>query len=232
MSERVNGWQAPRDEPTGEEPLIEGLTVAPPPSVQHDGDAVTTGTIPVVVDEPLPSRRPGRSPVGRWLGILAGVCVVLGALAGLAWATVVPLTLYRVQADGRATTTERGLAGYVAGDAWFVLIGILVGLGIGWLCWRWFGGLGWPAAVIATLASTATGLICWLVGWLIGPGPIEPRLALAKPGQELPIELTVRGFTAVLAWPFAALLILMLVSAVSPDPEDAGRPAPAPGSGA
>ncbi|WP_425308871.1 hypothetical protein AADG42_08955 [Ammonicoccus fulvus] len=220
MSERLNGF-SPGEEPEGE-PLLEGLTVAPPPSVQHDGDAVTTGTIPVVAD-PKPSRRPVRTPLARWLLIMAAICVAVGALAGAVWALVVPLTLYRVQDDGRATTTERGLAGYIAGDAWFVVIGVVLGVAIGLWCWRWFGGLGWPAAVIAVLASTATGLVCWWVGWMIGPGPIEARLALAEAGQELPIELTVRGHAAVLAWPFAALLVLMLISAVSPDPEETRR---------
>ncbi len=221
MSERLNSFQ-PGEEPEGE-PLLEGLTVAPPPSVQHDGDAVTTGTIPVVADEPMPSRRPVRTPVARWLLIMAAICLTVGAVAGAVWAMLVPLSLYQVREDGRATTTERGLAGYIAGDAWFVAIGVVLGLVIGWWCWRWFGGLGWPAAVLAVLASTGTGLMCWWVGWMIGPGPIDARLALAQPGQQLPIELTVRGPAAVLAWPFAALLVLMLISAVSPDPEETRR---------
>lgn len=221
MSERLNGFP-PGEEPNAE-PLLEGLTVAPPPSVQHDGDAVTTGTIPVVVDTPMPSRRPVRSPLSRWLLIMGAICVALGAIAGVVWAAVVPLSLYQVRADGRATTTERGLAGYIAGDAWFVVIGVVLGLAIGWWCWRWFGGLGWPAAVIAVVASVGSSLMCWWVGWLIGPGPIEARLALAEPGLELPIELTVRGHAAILAWPFAALLVLMLISAVSPDPEETRR---------
>lgn len=223
MSERLNSFP-PGEEPDSE-PLLEGLTVAPPPNVQHDGDAVTTGTIPIVLDEPVPTRRPVRTPLPRWLLIMAALCMALVALAGAVWAAIVPLSAYQVRDDGRATTTERGLAGYIAGDAWFVLIGVVLGLVIGWWCWRWFGGLGWPAAVIAALASTGTGLMCWWVGWLTGPGPMEPRLALAGPGQQLPIELTVRGSTAVLAWPFAALLVLMLISAVSPDPEEVSRAA-------
>lgn len=197
---------------------------ADPPTVRHQGDSVTTGSLPFAEDS---AQRQGprrlRTPLGRWLVAYAAGVVALGALAGLVWFWVVPLTLYQVNAEEYATTSERGLAGFVAGDAWFVLIGLALGILCGAVAWWWFAGLGWPVVPLAVAGATAMALVCWSVGWLLGPGPFEERLAIAEPGQTLPIELTVRALSAVLVWPFGAVLVIMLISSFVRDPGDPGR---------
>lgn len=235
MPERLNP-----DEPSAPDAPLDPAAAAPcplspeqvnitdPPSVRHHGDSVTTGSLPPVVDDArvddarLARPRRVREPLGRWLAIYAAGAVALGSLAGLLWFLLVPLSTYRVNAEGYATTTERGLAGFVAGDAWFVLIGVVLGIVCGAVAWWWFAGLGWPALVLALTAATVMGLVCWLVGWLLGPGPIAGRLATATPGQTLPIELTVRGPAALLVWPFGAALVIMLTSTLERDPDDLG----------
>ena len=64
------------------------------------------------------------------------------------WELVVDLPVYKIASDGAASTTERGLTEFFAGDAWFVAIGLLVGLGLGILGWRRFRDLGWPLVVV------------------------------------------------------------------------------------
>lgn len=216
-ADQIRGHEAAGPEHTGADPVI----IADPPSVRHHGDSVTTGSLPLAEEDPRRHRpRRVRDPLRRWLAIYAAGVVALGALAGLVWFLVVPLSTYQVNAEGYATTTERGLAGFVAGDAWFVLIGLVLGIACGAVAWWWFAGLGWPTLALALTGATVMGLICWAVGWLLGPGPIAERLATATPGQTLPIELTVRGPAALLVWPFGAALVIMMSSALERDPDD------------
>ncbi|MDO5498812.1 MAG: hypothetical protein Q4F67_03920 [Propionibacteriaceae bacterium] len=202
------------------------LNIPGPPSVQHWGDSVTTGKLPMGQGSG-PKPRPVRTPLVRWLAIFIAGIAVVGCLAGGLWASIAPVPTYQVNADGFATTSERGLAGFVAGDAWFVLIGLALGALCGVVAWWWFAGLGWRVVPLAMVGATVMGLLCWQVGWWLGPGPFEPRLATASPGAILEIELTVRGPAALLVWPFAAVLVLMLISALAPDPEEDRRRRPA-----
>lgn len=212
MSERVN--DSDMESAGSAEPRVPG-----PPTVRHLGDSVTSGVLPAPSAAPLRPRV--RRPLGVWLAIFAGIHVLLGLLAGGVWHMVVPLTIYEVNAEGLATTSERGLAGFMAGDAWFVIIGLVLGVVCGGLAWRWFAGLGWPVVPLVIASSTTMGLLCWGVGWLLGPGPLTERLAQASPGATLPIELTVRGHAATLVWPFAGVLMLMLLSSLVAEPEQA-----------
>ncbi len=144
----------------------------------------------------------------------------IGAVAGVLWWQIVDLPVYTVGADGGASTTERGLTEYVAGDAWFSLIGFVVGACLGWFAWRLFRRSGWVVVPLVVGASVLAALVCWLVGWEFGPGPFPPRLADAQPGSLVPIELTVRARAAVLVWPFAAVLVTLLGSSLGRDDEE------------
>lgn len=204
-------------------------TTSPPahdpaqPSIQHVGDSVTTGTLPIVVptsQSPQANRRPVKEPVGLWMGVLGVIAVLGGIPAGFLWKLLVPLTQYVVTPDSWVETTERGLAAYVAGDAWFTAIGMVVGLGIGYLVWRWFAGLGWPVVFIAAFAALVMGLATWQFGWWLGPNGFNERMGQAPPGAQVPIDLTLRAHVALLAWPFGAVLPIMLASSLLRDPEE------------
>ena len=69
------------------------------------------------------------------------------------------------------------------------------------------------------LASLA-GLLCWVVGYQLGPGPFVPRLAAAEPGDLVPIELTIRAQASLLVWPFARSSRVLLGSSLGRDDED------------
>ncbi|HEY5846533.1 MAG TPA: hypothetical protein VIT42_07070 [Microlunatus sp.] len=150
----------------------------------------------------------------------AALAAGLGAGAGVLWWWVVDLPSYSVGPNGGASTSERGLTEFFAGDAWFCLIGAVVGIVLGILGWRLFGSVGWPVAVGVALLAVVAALLCWAVGYALGPGPFVPRLAAARPGDLVPIELTIRAAASLVVWPFAAIVCVLLGSSLGRDDED------------
>lgn len=172
---------------------------------------------------------PGRPEiaVGRAAGWLAGyllLAVLIGVGAGILWDKVVRLPGYRIGANGTASTTERGLTEFFGGDAWFCLIGFLAAIGLGIVAWKWFGRLGWPVVFVAVLGAVSAALICWWVGYQLGPGPFDPRLAAAKPGDFVPIALNLRSPVALLVWAFGAIIPVLLRASLGRDEEEEALP--------
>lgn len=165
------------------------------------------------------TRLPQRMRLSGLLGFLA-LALGAGALAGVVWWLVVDLPGYVVQPDGGASTSERGLAHFVAGDAWFTLIGVIVGVALGWLAWVRLRDLGWPVVLLTVGAALAAALVCWFVGYYLGPSDFNERLARARPGDTVPIELTLRARASLLIWPFAATVPVLLGSSLGHDAEE------------
>lgn len=159
----------------------------------------------------------GYQRIASWAGVLAGICVVLGTLAALVWSKVVPLPVYTVNADFSATITEAGQTQVVSADAWFVVLGLTVGLAIGWLSWSWFKAIGWPTAFIAAGAGLLSGLVCWGAGEMLGPGPFDARLAVAQAGDRVPIALQLHAPSALAVWVFAAVAPTLFGSSLGPE---------------
>ena len=95
------------------------------------------------------------------------------------WWLIVPLPAYRLDSQGRASVTERELTQFFAGDAWFCLLGLVVGVALGVFGYRLLRDLGWPLVFVVVAAGTAAGVLCWAVGYQLGPGEFTPRLAHA-----------------------------------------------------
>jgi len=169
--------------------------------------------------QPAPERAED-SAVAPWIALLAGLSLVIGGLAAVFWALVVKLPTYRIQADGSAVITERGLTEIVASDVWFVITGALVGAGLGLVTWKWFRSLGWPVALLAVGAGLVSGVVCWQVGQLLGPGSFPERLTGALPGALVPIPLELRSLSALAAWGFGAVTPVLLAASLGPDDED------------
>lgn len=174
----------------------------------------------VPVPDPVPEPATGAA-VGLWVALLAGLSVVVGLLAGVFWASVVTLPTWRIDADTSiAVITERGVTELVAGDVWFVITGALVGLGLGLVTWKWFRPLGWPTALLAVAAGLLAGVVCWLFGQVLGPGPEAERISAAPPGAVVPASLQLRSFSALAVWGFAAVTPVLLISSLGADEED------------
>ena len=62
--------------------------------------------------------------------------------------------------------------------------------------------------------------VCWFVGHQLGPTSFVQRLAAAKPGEAVPIELTLRAPASVLTWPFLAIIPVLLGSSLGEDDEE------------
>jgi hypothetical protein len=144
----------------------------------------------------------------------------LGAVAGVGWWSVVEVPAYRVNPDGGAWISERGLTEFVAGDAWFCAIGLLVGVSLGLVAWRALADLGWTLVLLVGAVAVLSGLVCWLVGHQLGPGDFVDRLAAAQPGDLVPIELTLRARASLLSWPFFAIIPVLLGSSLGRDEEE------------
>ena len=144
----------------------------------------------------------------------------LGAVAGVGWQAVVKVPAYSVNPDGGASIGERGLAEFVAGDAWFCAIGLLVGICLGVVGWRTMSNLGWPLVLLVGAVAVLSGLVCWFVGHRLGPGDFVGRLAAAHPGDLVPIELTLRARASLLTWPFFAIIPVLLGSSLGRDDEE------------
>lgn len=162
-----------------------------------------------------------------WIALLAGLAIVVGALAAVFWSAVVDLPSYEIRQDGSAVIAEHGLAEFVAADVWYCITGAMVGAGLGLVVWKWFRAAGWPVALLAVAAGLAAGVVCWQLGELIGPGPFQERLAAAQAGDLVPISLQLRSWSAVAVWGFAAITPVLLASSLGPDEDDLPQPKPA-----
>jgi hypothetical protein len=182
-------------------------------------DQVSTTVAEELEAEP---ERPASSSVVAWIALLAGLAVIVGALAGVFWSGVVDLPAYKILADGHAVISQDGLGQVVSADVWYVITGAMVGAGLGMVVWKWFRTTGWPSALLAVAAGLLAGLVCWKVGELIGPGSFDDRLARAQPGDLVPIALQLRSLSALAIWGFAAVAPVLLASSLGPDDEDPG----------
>ena len=144
----------------------------------------------------------------------------LGALAGVVWWAVVDLPAYVVRTDGGAGVSERGLSEFIAGDAWFCAIGLFVGVGLGLVGWRQLRDLGWTLVLLVAAVAIIAALVCWFVGHQLGPTDFVQRLAAARPGDAVPIELTLRASASLLTWPFLAIIPVLLGSSLGEDDEE------------
>ncbi len=169
---------------------------------------------------PGPDRSASWVRTGAQIASFVALGLGLGAAGGVLWWLAVDLPVYSVNDDGGAATSERGLTQFISGDAWFCGIGLLVGLGLGLLGWRRFRTLGWPLVLVVTLVALAAGLVCWWVGYRLGPGAFNPRLAAAQPGDSVPIELTLRARASLFTFPFFAVIPVLLGSSLGRDDEE------------
>ena len=149
--------------------------------------------------------------------VYLAAAVAAGALSGLLWSWLTPLSAYTIQENMVASISERGQAQIVAADLVFTIITGLVGLAIGvagWLVWH---RKGWLVTTIPGVAAIGASLVAWRMGLLVGRTGFSERLAQARVGDVIPIDLQLRAMSALLVAPFTAIIPVMLLAAFWPE---------------
>ena len=184
--------------------------------------AHSSGSEPQSPESPGLLNRPVRrlAPGTRRILVYLAAGLPIGLVAGVIWQALANLPGYLVAQDGAATMSERGLAAWFSADYWFGVIGIVVGLAIGVWGWLWFGRRGWILVPLVLGAAVIASLLCWWVGEVMGPTNFDERLSQAVPGDVVPIDLDLTALTALAAWPFGAIIPVMIASAFLTDPAD------------
>ncbi|RLP11496.1 Uncharacterised protein [Propionibacterium australiense] len=157
-----------------------------------------------------------------WLfaAVYAGLVLVLGVLAGFCWYLVTPLQSVTVSSDGTATMTNLAAVEIFSTDAVFVMIGLAVGIILGIFAWRWFKHAGWLVVLLAVAGAGLCALVATHFGALIGPSGFDRRLAAATAGETVVFDLALTTPTAWVVWPFAAVIPVLVYSALTRDADD------------
>jgi hypothetical protein len=146
--------------------------------------------------------------------LLAFVAIVIGsALVGLAggavWAALAPRAVFVAVGHGQAYVVNAETTAFIAGDAWYCLIGAVGGLVIGLLGYlfaiRHYGPVPMAAVLVG---SVVAGLTARWLGQIWGLTRFIDQLAVARPGTVLHATL-VLGDTPQLLWPAIVLWPLM-----------------------
>lgn len=153
------------------------------------------------------------------IGALLLGSVLVGILAGVLWWFLTPSAGYTVGDNLGATMGERALSELFVADLTFTVIAALLGIGIGVICWFWFQQIGWWMCLLAIIACAIVGALMWQTGQLISPNDFDARLAAAKPGDVVPVDLRLRSLSALLVAPFVSMLPVMLLAAFWPQDE-------------
>ncbi len=179
---------------------------APPPAggatLYEEEGAPSGGTA-------LPVRQEARDAL---VVTLAGI--VLGVVLGLLWLWLAPrIPLYT---DGKAVYLKHPEGEEAVGaDGTFVLLGLAVGavLGAAVFLARRRGGVGLVAGL--AVGGVLGSLLAWRLGVWLGPTSdlVAHARAVGKGAVfDGPLELRAKG--ALLAWPFAALLLHLALTAL------------------
>lgn len=147
--------------------------------------------------------------------LVVGVGIVLGGLASPIWHSMVTLPTYTVGSDGAASTTEKGLTQVFSTDAVYCLVGLIVGLIIGFLSWVLMRRRGAWGVLAAGVSSCLSALACWWVGVLIGPDSFAERIVAAKTGEVVPVDFALHTWVSVLVWLLAAMIPMLIASLVT-----------------
>ncbi|MFI0985274.1 hypothetical protein [Streptomyces exfoliatus] len=165
------------------------------------------------------------------------VSAVAGALLGVLWLNLAPRVLLISDGEGVYLRNSEGEAA-IGSDGTFVLLALAFGAIAGLVVFllRRKGGV--PLVLGLAVGGVLGSLLAWGLGTYFGPArdvvahakAVGPNVAF-----EAPLELNL-GAAAMLAWPLAATLVHLALTALfgprDPEPEPWDQPKPyAPGPG-
>jgi hypothetical protein len=142
----------------------------------------------------------------------AAVVVLLGAPVGLLWGVLAPRVAVVKVAQGVDLQMPETKA-FIAADGWFLVITALVGVAVGVLA-AFLGRKRAPGvAVGVALGSVLAAIIAMKVGHRLGYGAYQQLRDVAEVGSTGHAYLQLRAKGVLLAWPAAASLALLVVTA-------------------
>ncbi len=189
--------------------------------MEHTEQRSELAAAPPEVASKSAGRRARRGPlsVSTYVAIFTVIALAAGAVSGWIWRSLVTTPSYLTSDDGSVQITERAQGQIFAADAVFVVLGMIVGLGLGFAAWQFLRRVGWPVALIAVGGGILAAATCWLVGVLQGPRNFPARVAEAMPGDQVPIDFELHTTSAVLVWALGAIIPVMLYANLSREDE-------------
>lgn len=147
------------------------------------------------------------------------MALVAGVLAGVAWYLLVPEVSVSVGDDGEPRLGTAAASGVFSYDAWFMVVGSATGLLLGGALFARHRGH--PVVTVVAVAATGVlgSVVAWRVGVVLGPETVEARAVGLEEGGTLPLDLGIEAYGVLLAWPIAALVGVLGVSAWLDDRE-------------
>jgi hypothetical protein len=149
------------------------------------------------------------------LASLAATAIV-GIPAGFLWAVLAPRVLAQVVSRGAASVVNPETTAFIVADAWFVLIaavgGLLTGLAGYLLVVRRRGA---PAAVGLILGGLAAAALMLWIGDNDGHATFQHRLLTSPAGTYLHASLSLGSKSALVFWPLAVALVIVVPEAVA-----------------
>ena len=138
------------------------------------------------------ARRRSRRSTLFWAVLVAVVVAVVGSLLGWVWAELAP-RIAVIKVDGGFVYADAEPEQAVAGDGWFALLGLAVGLIFAvaaWVLLRRHRGI---AVLLGLVAGSIVGaLLSWWVGYRIGFREFHHSADLAAIGTRLDAPLNLR----------------------------------------
>lgn len=153
-----------------------------------------------------------------WRGDLrAGATTIValaaaGALVGVLWYAVAPRAKGRVNDSGQALLIGPPDSDvFFAGDGWFVVLTVTIGLAAALVSWWWRAPRG-PLQVLALAVGGLVGaLSTWGVGHLLGGrGDITALVANADVGDIVTAPLRLRSSVALVVEPLIAVAVYVI----------------------
>ncbi|MFJ9828415.1 DUF2567 domain-containing protein [Streptomyces sp. NPDC101160] len=201
--------------------------LTPPHQPPHDSAWPPPSPVPPTEDGP------GTATEIRQAAVVAAVSGALGALLGLLWLWLAPRV--SLISDGKAVFLRNSEAESAIGaDGTFVLLALGFGAVAAALVFLVHRRGGVALVLGLALGGILGSLLAWGVGvWFGGERDVVAHAKAVGPKVpfDAPLELGM-GFAAMLAWPIAAMIIHLALTALfgprDPEPEEDGAWPPLP----
>jgi len=184
---------------------------------------------------PAQASRPAeRAPARRaaaWFAVTLAGSALLGLLAGLIWGAAAPRALLREVGSGTAQLVNAETTAFIAADAWFCGIAVVAGLLTGLVGYRFASARRDDAAGPASAAGLILGAIVgsfvmlW-IGEQIGVSGYDQHLAASPKGTLFLAPLALGAKTALVFWPMATAIVILVTEWGSRRAVDTGPEAP------